>query len=237
MIETLRRQLSARRWWGKVIGGLLGLALKGPLGALIGALLGHQFDRGLLRALGTAGSADATRDAFFETTFAVMGHVAKSDGRVSENEIQLAQAIMQRFDLSSEKRKDAIRLFTEGKQPGFPLEQALLRLRRACAGNERLLQQFVEIQVAAMLADRRPHPQTRQLLWRICEQLGLGRVDLAQMEAAAHARDGRFEERGGLPAAYKVLGVDPGADAEHQLFTFIRGFHRFRGELRHIRDI
>jgi DnaJ like chaperone protein len=212
MFETLQRHLSARRWWGKVIGALLGLAVKGPLGAVIGAIVGHQFDRGLLDALRAAGNPGAIEGAFFETTFSVMGHVAKSDGRVSENEIQLARAVMQRFDLTDDRRQAAMRLFTAGKQPGFPLDKALARLRRACAGNERLLHQFVEIQVAAMLADRRPHPQTRQLLWRICEQLGLGRVDLAQMEAAAHARSSGHMQQGGLPSAYKVLGVNENAD-------------------------
>ena len=31
-------------WNGKIIGGALGLLALGPLGGLLGALLGHQFD-------------------------------------------------------------------------------------------------------------------------------------------------------------------------------------------------
>ena len=31
--------------WGKVIGGVAGFALGGPLGALIGAYAGHKMDR------------------------------------------------------------------------------------------------------------------------------------------------------------------------------------------------
>jgi len=34
-----------RHWWGKIIGGILGLLKGGIGGAVIGALLGHMVDR------------------------------------------------------------------------------------------------------------------------------------------------------------------------------------------------
>ncbi|MDH3380545.1 MAG: co-chaperone DjlA, partial [Gammaproteobacteria bacterium] len=36
-------------WWGKFIGGGLGFLMGGPLAAVLGAALGHQFDVGLQR--------------------------------------------------------------------------------------------------------------------------------------------------------------------------------------------
>lgn len=213
MANGVQRMLSARGWWGKVIGALLGFAVKGPVGALVGAFIGHQFDRGYARVTGSAGVADRRiQDLFFDSTFAVMGHVAKSDGRVSENEIALARNYMQRFDLDDSRRREAIKQFTRGKSAMFPLDETLATLARGLRGRERLLYQFVEIQVDAMLADRRAHPKTRELLWRICQSLGIGRVDLAHMEAAAHARRGGFVEHGGVDAAYKVLGLTPDTD-------------------------
>ena len=32
-------------WWGKLVGGALGFALVGPIGALLGAALGHSLDK------------------------------------------------------------------------------------------------------------------------------------------------------------------------------------------------
>jgi DnaJ like chaperone protein len=219
--------LSAKGWWGKVIGALLGLALKGPIGAVIGALIGHQFDRGYARITGSAGITDGRiQDLFFDATFAVMGHVAKSDGRVSESEIALARNYMQRFDLNDARRREAIRQFTRGKAPDFPLNETLRSLARSLRGRERLVYQFVEIQVDAMLADRRAHPKTRELLWNICQMLGVGRVDLAHMEAAAHARRGGFVEHGGIDAAYKVLGVAPDADDKTLITSYRRLMNR-----------
>ncbi len=212
-MSSLQNWLTTHRLWGKFIGALIGFAIRGPVGALIGGIIGHQFDRGFFDGMKkAAGAAPGVGQLFFETTFSVMGHVAKADGRVSESEIQLARVTMQRFDLSEDKKREAIRLFTEGKSADFPLDDVIERFRRACIGRDRLVFQFVEIQVDAMLADRRAHPQTRQLLWHICERLGIDRVDLAQMEAAAHARRTGFSQEGGVLAAYKVLGVEPEAD-------------------------
>ena len=92
-------------WWGKVIGGAFGFMLGGPLGALFGAALGHNFDVGLARSrqsYETEVEFDArerTQTAFFTATFAVLGHVAKADGRVTPDEIRAASAVMDRLGL------------------------------------------------------------------------------------------------------------------------------------------
>ena len=77
-------------WIGKVSGLLLGwLLLRSGFGALIGLVAGHFFDRGLARntvRLSGARLAEV-QEVFFATTFALLGHLAKADGRVSEEEI------------------------------------------------------------------------------------------------------------------------------------------------------
>jgi DnaJ like chaperone protein len=127
-------------WYGKVIGAVLGAIVgRGLLGAIVGLLIGHQFDRRSdeerrrPRAVPSGGAGDP-RLAFFEATFRVMGHVAKADGRVSEQEIDAAREAMRRFSLSDADRRRAIDLYTQGKQPDFPLEPALQRFRAAAAG-------------------------------------------------------------------------------------------------------
>ena len=96
-------------WWGKVIGGTLGFMMGGPLGALLGSTIGHQFDSGLKR--GGFGSVSAkleqTQAAFFTATFSVMGHIAKAEGRVSDNEIQAAQSLMDQKRHSNDQKKVA----------------------------------------------------------------------------------------------------------------------------------
>jgi len=122
-------------WWGKLLGGTFGYLLAGPLGALLGAAIGHKFDKGLGADFSdqfAPGAQERVQTAFFTTLFSVMGHLAKADGRVSEDEIALARDVMQRMNLSHEMRETAIRLFNEGKQTGFPLDDVLTQFREEC---------------------------------------------------------------------------------------------------------
>jgi DnaJ like chaperone protein len=211
-------------WIGKIGGSLLGLAAGGPIGAAIGLLLGHQFDRGLVFTEGdprrrrhrSSGSAERQR-VFFETTFLVMGHIAKVDGRVSEAEIQAARQVMHRMRLRSPEVRLAIDLFNRGKQPEFPVDAQVQLLRRACAVQPELLRTFMEIQMDLALVKGGMTTRERELLWRIAEALGIGRIELAHLEAVLRARRSFGEGRAATPAdqaldqAYRVLGVPSGA--------------------------
>lgn len=73
---------------GKLVGFLLGFWIGHLVGALLGLWLGHLYDQGLQRRRGFGFSRAPSRQEqalFFHATFAVMGHIAKAAGRVSEN--------------------------------------------------------------------------------------------------------------------------------------------------------
>ena len=99
------------RYTGKVVGGLMGLIL-GPIWALAGVLLGHQVDEHLDRqdALPPPGPEElsAIGERFFRATFRVMGYLAKADGRVSEQEISAARAVMAELRLDGARVQQAI---------------------------------------------------------------------------------------------------------------------------------
>src|SRR5678816_1238985 len=144
-------------WWGKLAGGTLGLVAGGWLGALIGVVLGHQLDEGIVRELGededeTLADNSRIQLEFFTTTFSVMGHLAKADGRLWVDEIAAARGVMRRMKLTSEQTTAAIRLFTEGKRADFPLSSVLQSFRACVKGRRDVLHTFVEIQLQAALA-------------------------------------------------------------------------------------
>ncbi len=173
-------------WFGKVVGGLLGFAAGGPLGALLGTTLGHGVDRGVERLAQDMGLPFGDRrrmeSAFFTATFAVMGHVAKADGRVSEAEIALAETVMSRLQLTGERRSAAIALFRQGKQPDFSLPAVIARFRRECLGRRLLVQLFLEVQLQAAYADGEPSAAKRQVLEQIRAGLGVSPVLFRQLE-------------------------------------------------------
>lgn len=214
-------------WIGKLCGGLLGFILsRGSMsGALLGVVLGHLFDRGLggfKNASGAGGfdrlSGRNRQQIFFEATFLAMGQLAKADGRVSEEEIRAARSVMHQMQLRPEEVRQAIDLFTRGKNPAYAIDEQITRLRKACRGQRQLLRTFVEIQMDMALSKGSIHAAERELLWRIAGQLDIGRVELAQLEAVLRARR-RFGRAGTraetghqeLEQAYKALGIEPSA--------------------------
>jgi DnaJ like chaperone protein len=210
------------QWIGKAVGGLIGMVTGGPVGAAIGVVIGHQFDAssaagsaGRPQAAGSARASSAlVGDRFFRTTFQVMGHVAKADGRVSEQEIQAARAVMSELRLTPSQVQVAIGCFTQGKGAQFQLGASLDALYGACGGRSDLMQAFVEIQMRAALMGNDLQPAARTVLQNMATRLGLGAMQFAHIEAVLRMRRGAQGGPGGAAAvdegarlaqAYKVL--------------------------------
>ena len=215
-------------WWGKILGSAFGMALGGPLGALLGVALGHRFDKGYERFVneGLTSEADVERiqSAFFTATFSIMGHLAKSDGRVSEAEIRLAQSIMSQMQLNTDQRKAAMNLFNQGKSPDFQLDEVLRQFKQECQRRRNLIQMFMEILIATSLADGLADQAERNKLYYIGKHLGfppfiidqLIKMVQAQQEFAfQQGRGSKTPPQSTLKAAYQVLGVaETASDAE-----------------------
>jgi len=221
-------------WWGKVIGGTFGFMLGGPIGALLGASFGHQFDArarggyqnyddalggpgdiggpgdlGDLGDLGDPGAQERVQAAFFTATFAVMGHIAKADGRVTRDEISLAKQLMDNLRLDAAQRRVAQALFNEGKAADFDLDAVLAQFRAECHRRRTLVQMFVEIQIQAALADGRIDPEENQVLRRMALALGLALDDLERLIGQIRGADSYHAhgDRVSLRDAYRILGV------------------------------
>ena len=219
------------RWWGKILGGILGYALSETLlGVLIGAFLGHMFDRNVSSKKGGGftfdpGKQERRQNVFFDTTFSVLGHISKSDGRVSQEEIALAERVMQQMRLSKEQRVAAIELFNQGKQADFDLDQALREFRESIGGKITLIQMFIEIQLQAVYADGTKSSSEARILQKICQALGYPEVLLAQLESMLFAsqrsrqsyqtNEAYASSSTALEDAYKIIGVsETASDAE-----------------------
>ncbi|OGT43478.1 MAG: molecular chaperone DjlA [Gammaproteobacteria bacterium RIFCSPHIGHO2_12_FULL_40_19] len=213
---------------GKFIGAMLGLLIAGPIGMALGFIAGHLYDLGYFRAFLQAVQGNIhtqSQQVFFNATFKIMGYVAKSDGRVSENEIRTAQMIMSKMGLNEALRKQAIHLFSEGKESDFNLNQALYELRQVCRIQPALLQIFLDIQLQMASADGHLSPAKKATLQHICEQLGIAGFQFHQNENQYqqqhqyqhHHQYGRKPTQSdamSLNDAYKMLGISESATPE-----------------------
>lgn len=205
-------------YWGKIIGTLVGLATLKPLLAAAGFVLGHQFDRGFAERYQRVREQDervvGLGDAFVRTLFRCMGHLAKIDGRVTEDEIRATRAVMHRIGLGPAQVRHAIGCFNEGKSPGFDPVAAVERLAQSGARKAEERRVFVRLLLEVSLSKSGVVREERAAIWKLCTVLGIGRVELAQLEAMIRAQKGFRQSPAGdvdaakLSAAYRTLGVD-----------------------------
>ena len=198
-------------WWGKGIGATVGFALGGPLGAMLGGVIGHQVDRKKdqydVAQARLSDQQTTTQAAFFTATFAVMGRVAKADGRVSEREIEMARNIMQSMQLNEAQRRAAIELFNQGKSDDFDLEAVLDQFKRVVHRRSALLHMFLEIQISAALADGMLDYAERELLLHICQRLGFSQLQFQLLFARVAAVMGLAGSVGGQGRAGPEIDV------------------------------
>ncbi|WP_206483372.1 co-chaperone DjlA [Thalassotalea sp. G2M2-11] len=210
--------------WGKVLGFLFGFMLsKNLFGALLGLWLGHRFDKGVgFDFEGLSRQTDESRQAaFFYSTFATMGFIAKANGRVTEHEIAFASAYMDKLGLHSDMRQQAQDAFREGKMAGFPVEEHLTKFKRLCINRQDLLLLFLEIQIQVAFADGSLDKEERQALHRVAKVLGLSSAELDRLlemiiaGANFHQQSGAAHQQTSpqqLENAYKLLGVSQNAN-------------------------
>lgn len=188
-------------FFGKILGAVFGLKFGGFFGMIAGVFLGHLADKKMYE-LGSVRSSlfggKLTRQSLFmQTTFAVLGHLSKAKGRVTKEDIALANNLMNQMNLDQAGRKLAQTSFTCGKETDFPLRQAIRELRQGCGQRTDLLRMFLHIQVKAAFLDNVLSPNEQEILYVIAEELGISRFQFDQMiamELASRQFRGFYEQ-------------------------------------------
>ena len=219
-------------WNGKVIGGVLGALFGGPMGAAMGALAGHQYDAHI-DAKGGAGSGARVQQLFFPATFRLMGHIAKADGRVSEQEIAAARSLMQALHLNEAQVTQAICYYNAGKQAGFTLSGALGVLHDAVAGHPQLVQFFVELQLQVAIVGNGLEGRPRERLRAAAVYLGMPPAHYARLETMMRWRAGTgapgqsaAADAERLAQAYALLEIERSASDEQVVKAYRRQMSR-----------
>jgi DnaJ like chaperone protein len=203
---------------GKIIGGLIGFMVAGPFTALLGVFVGHQFDKGLggvLRPMSAQEQA-LIRSSYFETLFGLLGHLAKSDGRISKVEIAQAEALMANMGLDASSRRAAIELFQQGSKADFSVDQTMAQFNSVCGRQQGLKRSLLNYLLALAMADGELHPAEQDVLQTVARHLGfsaaLFKKFIEMVKAQSQFRGSgqqsqRASTRSQLDSAYTALGV------------------------------
>lgn len=208
--------------WGKILGALFGMALLKIPGLFIGLLVGHWFDKSYGGTFERRGgfngfSRDRTeaQGIFRYNTFAVMGHIAKSNGVVTRSHIQQATLFMEQLGLSATQKQEAQAAFRDGKQADFPLLEQLAEFKSAYRTRPEMLLMFLEIQISTAYVDLNLSQAEQKILLQVASALGISAIQLEQMLSRYEA-EARFAKNSSTSAddsgdrladAYKILGV------------------------------
>jgi DnaJ like chaperone protein len=186
-------------------------------------LVAYQFYRGFRKSVHAferqGESLARVSDEYVRALFSVMGHLAKTDGRVLEDEIRAARLVMHRLGLNPAQVRRAISWFDDGKRAGFPLVQTLREVRRVSGRSMSKRTMFLRLVLEVVLAKDSLSKEERGRIWTVCKEFGIGRVELAQLEAMIRAQKGFKRSPAGdadaarVRGAYEALGVS--ADASN----------------------
>lgn len=214
---------------GKLAGAFFGYLLSGGSiwGALIGLYFGSMFDRGLsqgdfIGGVHSRGGRQKIQQVFFKTIFSLLGHLAKADGRVSEDEIQTARSIMQQMRLNESQKQQAINYFSNGKSDGFQLDEVLNEYVQVSHQNRMLTQMLLEVLILGALADGELHANEEKILKHTFSRLGFNDSDyermLSMVQGQQHFHQGaagggqhysQQSREDALKEAYDVLSAKP----------------------------
>jgi len=201
-------------YWGKILGGVAGFAMGGPVGALFGAALGHAADQGglpnMASRLGGAMPFDTARLAAMlgrrEQIFAVnvtvlAAKLAKCDGQVSRTEID---AFKRSFKIPDENVREVGRMFDQARDSAEGFEFYAQQLGDVFADNRGLLEQVLAGLHQIARADGPINGRETDYLRRVAQGFGLA-PDAAQRAGRSSFANSMEDD------PYAVLGADRAA--------------------------
>ena len=200
-------------YWGKLLGGMAGFAMGGPLGAVVGAALGHGADQGTLPRIALGDGSPfgparmaallGRRDQVFAMCVVVLSaKLAKCDGPVVRAEID---AFKRQFRIPPDSVRDIGRLFDQARDSSDGFEPYAKQLGESFADNRGLLEDVLAALFAIARADKPVTVAEQDMLRRVHRAFGLDNLAWEQARGAA-ARPTPEEDD-----PYAVLGADRSA--------------------------
>lgn len=199
--------------WGKVIGGVAGFALGGPLGAIMGTVAGHAYDK--MKA-GDAGRIDdnVNRQVAFTTAVIVLSaKMAKADGQVTRAEVD---AFRELFHIPPDEMKNVGRLFDEAKKDAQGFEPYAEQISMMFAHQPAVMEELLGGLFHISRADGVIHPKELEFLRKTALIFGFSEIQFERLKAI------HMGDIGGADGAdpYQVLGLSRQASEDEIKKTY-----------------
>jgi DnaJ like chaperone protein len=160
--------------------------------------------------------------------FAVMGRIAKLDGRVTTPEVNYASIIMRLLGLDPLGRLEAIDYFELGKQPETDVLPFVRELVSSIGRRSALARLFIKIQCRLAFIKGDIRLKEKILLRDVAESLGFSKAEFLeicremQIHASLKQENGKF-----LRNAYHILQLEPDVEDGEIRRAYLRMMSRY----------
>jgi DnaJ like chaperone protein len=169
--------------FGKWIGGGLGWAFGGPIGAIIGFTVGSMFDGGKGQAQtdrSTGYSGKTTTGGYVMSLLVLVAAVMKADGKVLKSELDYVRKFMV-HNFGEASAVEAIKMLKDLLQQTIPVDEVCQQIRQNMNSSARL--QLVHFMFGIAQADGHVDAREQKLIAHICQQMGISNRDFESIQA------------------------------------------------------
>lgn len=236
-------------WFGKIVGGIFGWLIGGPLGLVAGLTFGHAMDKASAMEDGERGgthsrfqvfssmrnAGDRSQLIFFVAAFSMLARIATSDdSKVSDAEYRKVLDFIDRdLQLDAYSRSSALRVFQAALRTEGSFEDFALQFQQHFSTQTGLILLMMDILYRVSTADGPPGPRARDML-AAAERIFMLPPDVRESLRARYlgASSGQKSRASYVPAGnskpYEVLNISPEAsdeDVRRAYRSLSREFH------------
>ena len=212
--------------WGKLIGGAAGMALGGPIGAILGIAAGHGVDK--VRKFDADESnknfSNVQKQQIFATSvIAISAKLAKADGKISKSEILAFKKI---FEFPAEDEKAIRNIFNSAKKNIDDYKDIAEQVYKVFKSDKGLLFELLNSLFSIAYADGELHPKEKLMLSEIAKVFQISDNEFESLNnifEAKISKDNTSKNR-----SYKILGLSENASLEevsNQYRKLIKEYH------------
>jgi len=211
-------------WFGKLTFGTVGLLFAGPLGAIAGAALGHQLVdkgddyRGKEEAFRPV---EQTQAAYFVCIFSILGKLAKADGVVNREELNVVEGFLATLQVPEQEKQFARRIFNEAMVSPYSIDDFAEQLYQMNNNSRRpvLLLSFMDLLFKMAAADGELHRNEEATLLRVRDIFRISEQQFSNIKAVYFKDTDRL---------YKILNCTPSSsnqDIKANYKKLVKDFH------------
>ena len=185
--------------WGSLIGGVVGFSFAGPIGALIGSMLGGRISSA--RRAGFQQSFARPQQVFAIALIILTAKLAKADGKVSKEELI---AVKNKLKIPDHEIDQVGKIFNKAKEDSLGYEPYAQQIAQIYRNNPAVLDEVINILFYIAEADGKVSDSEITMIRNIARIFSISQ---SQFEGIRESRKSSDKLN-----PYVVLGCDPNED-------------------------